>query len=325
MSLTNVTGISMAMAVWLARNEYNSGADIAPKGELISATTLLKSTRSFILGNRVPQEESTVDVLDLVPSKLGHAIHASVEDAWRNYHQAMKDLGYPQRVIDAIRINPETVEDGEIPVYLEQRYFKEIDGVIVSGQLDQLIDGQLNDTKTTSVYAYINGSKVEDYRLQMSIYRWLAPERVTSDIAMIQHMFTDWQRSMARQNPNYPQSRLVEFPVELMSLSETELWIKNKLAEIRANVNLPEPDIIRCTDKELWRSEPKYKYYADVEKAKAGGRSTKNFDNPQDAATHQAKAGKGVVITVPGQVKACGYCPAFPICTQKDDYDHEGY
>jgi len=325
MSLTNVTGISMAMAVWLARNEYNSGADIAPKGELISATTLLKSTRSFILGNRVPQEESTVDVLDLVPSKLGHAIHASVEDAWRNYHQAMKDLGYPQRVIDAIRINPETVEDGEIPVYLEQRYFKEIDGVIVSGQLDQLIDGQLNDTKTTSVYAYINGSKVEDYRLQMSIYRWLAPERVTSDIAMIQHMFTDWQRSMARQNPNYPQSRLVEFPVELMSLSETELWIKNKLAEIRANVNLPEPDIIRCTDKELWRSEPKYKYYADVEKAKAGGRSIKNFDNPQDAATHQAKAGKGVVITVPGQVKACGYCPAFPICTQKDDYDHEGY
>lgn len=325
MNLTNVTGISMAMAVWLARNEYDSGADIAPKGELISATTLLKSTRSFILGNRVPQEESTVDVLDLVPSKLGHAIHASVEDAWKNYHQAMKDLGYPQRVIDAIRINPETVEDGEIPVYLEQRYFKEIDGVIVSGQLDQLIDGQLNDTKTTSVYAYINGSKVEDYRLQMSIYRWLAPERVTSDIAMIQHMFTDWQRSMARQNPNYPQSRLVEFPVELMSLSETELWIKNKLAEIRANVNLPEPDIIRCTDKELWRSEPKYKYYADVEKAKAGGRSTKNFDNPQDAATHQAKAGKGVVITVPGQVKACGYCPAFPICTQKDDYDHEGY
>lgn len=315
----------MAMTVWLARNEYDSGADKAPKGELISATTLLKSTRSFILGNRVPAVDNIVDVLDLVPSKLGHAIHSSVEDAWKNHHQAMKDLGYPQRVIDSIRINPETVEDGEIPVYLETRCFREIDGVVVSGQLDQLIDGQLNDTKTTSVYAYINGSKKEDYILQMSIYRWLNPEKVTSDIAMIQHMFTDWQRSMAKQNPNYPQSRLIEFPVELMSLQDTENWIKNKINEIRANVNLPEPDIIRCNDKELWRTDPKYKYYSDVEKAKSGGRSTKNFDNPQEAASHQAKAGKGIVITVPGQVKACGYCPGFQICTQKDEYDHEGY
>jgi hypothetical protein len=32
------------------------------------------------------------------------------------------------------------------------------------------------------------------------------------------------------------------------------------------------------------------------------------------------KAGKGVIKTVPGEVKACEYCPAFTICKQKDSY-----
>ena len=30
--------------------------------------------------------------------------------------------------------------------------------------------------------------------------------------------------------------------------------------------------------------------------------------------------GKGVVITKPGEVKRCGYCPGFEACTQKDAY-----
>lgn len=319
--ITNTGGLSLAMAVWLATDPYTGTTADAPQGEMISATTLMKPTRQFVLSQRVPPSESQIDVLDLISARLGHAIHESVESAWLDhYDEAMTKLGYPRKLIDSIRINPEVEEEGTIPVYLEQRFYREIDGVIISGQFDQIINGELNDTKSTSVWSYMGTNKDEDYIIQGSIYRWINPTKVTSDVFKIQHVFTDWQRMMVRQNPNYPPHRVVENTFTLMSIPETERWIKSKLNEIRANINLDQSQMIRCTDKQLWKSEPTYKYYADPAKAKEGGRSTKNFDSRQEAENHRAGQGKGVVITVPGEVKACGYCPAFPICDQRKEY-----
>lgn len=316
--ITNNGGLSLAMAVWLATDPYTGITDDAPEGEMISVTTLMKPTRQFVLSQRVPPSESQLDVLDLISARLGHAIHSSVEEAWmHHYTSAMKKLGYPQRVIDSIRINPAVEEPDTIPVYLEQRSYREIDGVILSGQLDQIIHGELNDTKTTSVWSYIGTNKDEDYIIQLSCYRWLNPDKVTSDIGRIQHVFTDWQRMMSKQNPKYPPHRVVENSFQLMSLRETESWIRSKLKEIRANVNLDQNHIVRCTPKELWISDPQYKYYADA--SKTSGRSTKNFDDKAQALTHCATAGKGTVITVPGEPKACGYCAAFPICDQRKE------
>ena len=138
----------------------------------------------------------------------------------------------------------------------------------------------------------------------------------------IQHVFTDWQKIQAKTNPDYPQNRVVEFKVELMSPLETERWIEAKIREIMVNQDLPEPEVIRCSDKDLWKTDPVWKYYSNPETAKTGGRATKNFPNYPAAALHRNKQGKGVVIEVPGQVKACGYCPAFDICTQQDEYNH---
>ena len=328
--LENRAGLSLAMAVWLAHDDYTSGQDEHPGENLITATALLRPTRQIVLAPRVPDAERSADVGDRVAMRFGHAIHDSIEMAWRRgYRQAMTRLGYPRRTIDRVRINPCATaarEEGIIPVYLEQRAFRPItvDGVrvIVSGKFDQVIDGELNDTKTTSVHAWINRTKEDDYRIQGSIYRWLNPERITSDIMRVQHVFTDWQGFRARSDPDYPPGRLVEFPLTLMSLAQTEAWIARKIREILANQDLPEPEILRCTDRELWRAEPVFKYYADPEKAQAGGRSTRNFPDHAAAAAHAAKQGKGVVVTVPGRVRACGYCPAFPACSQKDAYEH---
>lgn len=325
-TLSNNSGLSMAMAVWLAHDDYSNGQEQFPGKSIISATSLLKPIRQLVLTNRVPPQDSTVDVADRIALRLGHAIHESIESVWHgDYATTMMSLGYPKKIIDNIRINPESVEDGDIPVYLERRAFRSItvDGheIIISGQLDQVFNGELNDTKTTSVYAYINRSKEEDYALQGSIYRWLNPGMITSDIMRIQHVFTDWQRSQARINPDYPQNRVIEFKVEMLPLAETEAFIKNRIREILANQGLPENEIVRCTDKELWKTDPAYKYYADPVKAAAGGRSTKNFPNYPAAATYCSNQGKGVVVTVPGQVKACGYCSGSSICTQKLEYE----
>ncbi len=316
--ITNNGGLSLAMAVWLATDPYTGTTDDAPEGEMISVTTLMKPTRQFVLSQRMPVTKSQVDVLDFISARLGHAIHSSVEEAWLNhYASAMHKLGYPKKVIEMVRINPTVEEPDTIPVYLEQRSYREIDGVILSGQLDQIIQGELNDTKTTSVWSYMRTNKDEDYIIQLSCYRWLNPDKVTSDIGRIQHVFTDWQRMMVKQNPKYPPHRVMENSFTLMSLAETERWIRSKLKEIRANVNLDQVHLIRCNSKELWVSDPQYKYYADA--SKTSGRSTKNFDDKAQALAHCSNAGKGTVITVPGEAKACGYCFASPICEQRKE------
>jgi hypothetical protein len=326
---SNVNSIGLALAVWLAHDDYDNGANQHPGQNVISATGLLKSTRSLILANRIPPQDRQADLSERISSRLGHAIHDSIEAAWRKgYREALALIGYPRQVIERVRINPEDHElDANpdiFPVYLEQRYFREIevDGqiIVISGKFDQIINGELNDTKTTSVYTWIKGSKMEDYRIQGSIYRWINPDKVTSDVMRIQHVFTDWQGAMAKRDTSYPSSRVVEAQVPLMTLGETQAWIRNKLREIISNQGRQEPDIVHCTDEELWMSEPQFKYYADPAKAAEGGRSTKNFPNMPAAAAWRNKQGKGIVITVPGEPKACRYCPAFDLCTQKDAY-----
>ena len=82
-------------------------------------------------------------------------------------------------------------------------------------------------------------------------------------------------------------------------------------------MDVPESEIPLCTDEDLWRSAPVFKYYKNPVKT---NRSTKNFDTRQEAYVRMAEdGGVGIVIEQPGQVTACKYCQAFSVCTQKDD------
>jgi hypothetical protein len=129
---------------------------------------------------------------------------------------------------------------------------------------------------------------------------------------------------MARSNATsgYPDSRVKTKDIALQTLAETDAWITAKLRLITQHMDTPEDQLPECTDEELWRSAPVYKYFSDPSKAgQPGARATKNFDDLMLARAFMAeKGGKGTVITQPGEVKACGYCPAFDGCTQKDRY-----
>ena len=313
---TNNQNIPLPLAVWLTYHEY----DFRGGKNRISATSLLKSTRQFILSSRVPLSERVNDIADFISSKMGSAFHDSIERAWENgYKEGLDALGYSQKQIDRVRINPTEPEAGTIPVHLELRGERKIGDWTVSGKFDMSIEGELYDTKSTSVYAYILGSKDQDYIKQGSIYRWIHPDILTGDHIHIQHIFTDYSKAMARQRSDYPPSKLMNYTLPLMSLDETEEFVGNKIKEIEHYFDKPEEELPFCTDKELWRSEASFKYYANPEKM---GKATKVFDTLAEANAHLAEKGKGVVLTFPGQVRACAYCPGFVKCTQKDGLNH---
>lgn len=319
MIYTNQTGLPLSVAVFLATDSYDKDTDT------VSATALLKPLRQLILTPRVSAEDASVDVLNMLKSRVGSAIHDGIEYAWKNnYKQALESLGYPKGVRESIVINPTTeqVEEGCIPVYLEQRASKVVNGIKITGKYDFIADGVIEDFKSTGTFTYVNDTKSNDYILQGSIYRWLNPDKVTSSILRIVYIFMDWNTLRAKTDPNYPKQSVMAVEYPLMSLQETENFVINKLNQFLKLKDAPEEQLPLCTDKELWRKDPVWKYYRDPNKT---ARSTKNFDSKQDAYIRLAKdGGNGLIIEKPGEVVACKYCPAFMACSQKDKLIEDG-
>lgn len=326
---TNEKNIPLALAVWLLHDNY----DYIRKDNYFSVTGLMKPIRHIIIPPRIQKEdiEVVIDLNDLVARALGNSLHDSIEKAWKeNAESALKLLGHPQSIIDRLLLNPTAEQlaavDSPLPVYLEQRAFREIEvnGVTytIGGKYDMVTEGIVNDTKSTSAWGWVFGTRDDENALQGSQYRWIdaaqpAP-KITEDFMQVNYIFTDWQKSQAKSNPKYPQSRTQHKTIPLLSLDETEAFIRSKIELIQKHKDTPEVALPFCTDEELWRSDPKYKYYSDP--AKTSGRSTKNFDSLAEANTHMSQKGKGVVITQKGEVKRCEYCDAFDGCTQKDQY-----
>jgi hypothetical protein len=321
--ITNHHKIDLPLAVWLLQDGYKSGAAEAPPGELISVTTLMKPTRQLILKRKVDQKMEEMDLSDVIASRMGHGLHDSIERAWTqgDWRGAMRKLHYPQKIIDKVRINPDpkTVKDDEIPIYLEIRGYKQFRDLIITGQLDFLIGQSYRDFKSTSTFAWTSGNKDEDYILQGSMYRWILPDLIRDDVMRIQFIFTDWVKYRTA-DPKYPQIRTPHKEFALLSLDETEDWVNGKIDHIIQNAGKDQDKMVECTKKELWQSEPEYKYYSNPETAKKGGRCQKNFSKEADALLHKQDKGKGIVVTVPGEVKACPYCPAFSVCEQRKNY-----
>lgn len=316
MNYTNTSNISLALAVFLASDDY----DYRPN--TISVTTLMRSTRQVVLSKRIKPEEAFQDISSLIPSRIGTAIHTGIEKAWasKNLRSVVKQLGYPNYVAENIVINPskEYLEENPkaIPIYQEIRSELSIDGFTVTGKFDFVGEGVVQDFKTTSVFTYIYQSKVKDFITQMSLYRLLNPTLITKPYTLIHYVFTDWSKVTAERTKGYPPSRILSQKLELMSEKDTLAFVKGKLAAIKMYKDAPEERIPLCNDEELWRKEDTWKYYANPTKM---GKSTKNFNSSSEAYKRLAEDGsKGIVVHVPGQVIACGYCSAFSMCSQKD-------
>lgn len=312
---TNRHNISLPLAVFLVTDNY----DFEAAG--LSATTLLKPIRQLILANRVPAQERVTDIYDNFKNRLGAAIHDGIENAWKKNHvNAMRLLGYSDHIIDTIKINPDpdTVTDDDICVYLEQRFSRELMGVKITGKSDIIADGGVGDYKSTSVFVFMNGVKDDDFRMQGSIYRWLAPKIITKDELTIYFILMDWNAAQARRehDKGYPQTAIIEKRFPLYSLQETEAFIRKKLIQLDMYKDAVDDDIPECTSDDLWRSEPVYKYYKNPQKI---DKSTKNFSTYQEAHQRWMDDGQvGLIKSVPGLVKACHYCPAAPICKQRE-------
>lgn len=316
---TNNSGISLSLAVWLANDEYEA----YEATNTISVTTIIKSIKQIILGMRVSPVTDPVDVQSMLASKIGVAIHNNIELAWGGeYRFLLKELGYPEQVIKRIRINPTKEnlinEPDIVPIYIEQRADKIIAGVNISGKFDFVIEGEVEDFKTTSTYTWVHKTGDKKNALQGSIYRWLNQDKITSDFVSIQYIFKDWKAGMVVQDPKYPKRAVMTDKLPLLSIADTEAYLIKKINEVKSLLEKPESAMNDCTPEDLWQKPAVFKYYKDPTKTT---RSTKNFDSQHLASLRLLKDGRvGIVKEIAGKVIACKYCNASSVCKQKDKY-----
>lgn len=316
----NNTNISLSMAVYYATDLYDHNDD----PNHISVTELIRSPKQIILGKRVPKDSVIPDLTTRIKSQAGTAMHTAIEYAWEHkYKQAMQSLGYPNKIIDRVLINPsseqlESKGPDSIPIYMERRSQKTVGGITISGKFDFVSEGRLEDFKRTAVFTYKNKSNDGQYILQGSLYKWLNQDIIIGDFIDIQYEFTDWLASMTR-GKNYPPRPQMAYKLPLMSVTEIDNWVNTRVALLVSLGKADEEDMPDCTQSELWQQDSTFKYYKNP--GKTTGRSTANFTDANEANIRLAiDGGVGIVKEFKGKAKACNYCKAFTICKQKDRY-----
>ena len=313
MQIKNDLNLHPVISVWLASNTYTGSNDETS----ISATGLLRSIRQQVLSRKCVREgnELCIDISTLMKSKTGTAIHRCIQESWEDpelRRKAVKALGWSDTRIDKIHVNPEEPISGETNIYFEQRASKEIDGWKINGEFDCVLNGTVLDFKSTSTYTFINKTKYEDYIKQLSIYRWLNPNLITSDVGVIQFIFTDWNQKDALSNPEYPQHPFELIRLPLMSLEKTEAFVKESLKNLEYySEHLDELPL--CGDHTLMIT-PIWQYFSVNNKS---NKSNKNFKSYEEALAYKlSKGNTGIIKRKAQEPKGCAYCSCRHVCNQ---------
>lgn len=269
-TLTNIHGLPQSIVDAVTNDPYVGGGDI-------STTKLIDSPRVRVLGGK-HKDEIVVDVSERVWALLGQAVHTILERA------GLRQEG----------------------VITEERLYADVDGWLVSGQVDtlHLASEKLSDYKVTTVWKR-GGS--DSWTRQLNVLRWLAHKNGhTINTLEVIGIFRDFRKSEALRDPSYPQAAIQTIAVPVWTLEETEDYVRERVAIHRAASNGID---IQCTDEERWMSPSKFALMKD-----GGKRAVRVADHAEDLG----EAGEGyTIVERKGEPKRCAmYCDVSAFCTQ---------
>jgi hypothetical protein len=211
MNITNVHGLPEALVRAVKNDSYKGGGDY-------SVTRLIDSPQMRALSKKF-SAAVVEDVSDRIWSLMGQAVHHVLE---------------------------RSAEDDAI---VEERYFMNVGDKVISGQVDRLVPSQkvIQDWKFVSTYKK-DGD--DSWTKQLNVLRILAKANgIEVDKLEIVAIFRDWQRAMAKRDPNYPQSIVRVIPVPVWTDEQAMDYINQRVA---AHSDADAGIETQCTDEERW-------------------------------------------------------------------------
>lgn len=249
-------------------------------GADFSVTELLQPPRIRVLKAR-HAHEIVEDPADRLYSLYGQLVHALLERA------NMADLS-------------------------EKRFFIDVDGVSVSGQIDtlSLADGLLSDYKFTTSWGFKTDNPPKpEWVAQLNMQAELLRQNGHEPRALqIVGLLRDWQIREAKYNQGYPQAPVVTLDIPMWTRDMVMSFIRMRISEHKlAEKSLPE-----CSGEERWAKPDQWAVMKGKRAINGGVQFT------EAAAKEVLAKNPGLSIQYrPGESVRCGsYCPVSEFCTQ---------
>ena len=275
MKITNAHGLPQVLVDAVINDSYDAGDSD------ISVTTLLQPPRKVALTKK-HNGDLTEDASDRMWALMGQAMHSILERA-----------GDAQDRI------------------IERRFYGEMEGWKISGQVDLIEKDVLSDYKFMSVWEIIYGLK-EEKAAQLNMLKWLAEgEGVFINKLQIVGMLRDWQKVKAKTDKDYPQAQIQIIDVPVWDENKTADYISQRVLMHQAATH----ELPLCTEEDRWYSGSKYAVM------KKGRKSALRLLDAQDEAEqwmadNPGKGGDSIDFR-PGENKRCAdYCSVASVCQQ---------
>ena len=136
-------------------------------------------------------------------------------------------------------------------------------------------------------------------------------------------MFTDWSKTKARLGGNYPTGRIAIKTIKLLSLEETEAYIKERLELFKTQLSKEnQNEMIDCTKEELWIKDSTFAVMKEGRKS-----AVKLFKDEEDAnlfLQSQEQTSKFSIDERKEKAKRCEYCLVRKFCEQAKRMEETG-
>jgi len=279
MIITNKHGVPEPLVTLASKEYYSKGKSDYSVTEIMSPPKIKRLREQY-------NNEVTQDVADMLWNLLGSALHV-------------------------------VMERGETEGWTkEERLFKEMDGVTISGAIDlqqETPEGVvIIDYKFTSAWAVMQ-EKVE-WQQQLNVYKWLVETVKRKKVIGLKicALVRDFNRHETKEG--YPKASIEMVDIPMWDSVTTEAYVRERLnlhRDAKVSADFGE-ELPACSDLDRWQSETIYA-------VKREGRKTaiRLFKSIEEA-TELAEKEKGYVETRLGEPKRCtgNYCGVAQWCEQ---------
>lgn len=191
----------------------------------------------------------------------------------------------------------------------EQRFFMDVLGWKVSGQIDRFENGKISDFKFVTSYKFKGDGVSIEYEQQLNCYAELL-RRNGHDVKEIEivGVLRDWSKMEAKRDANYPQKQVLLRKVPLWTSEDCVKFLESKVKSHQdAMTVLPE-----CSPEERWEKKTVYAVMKGENK-----KALKLFDTKEEAETLAYTHKDARVVTRLGESTRCEfYCGVKSFCEQ---------
>jgi len=279
MIITNKHGVPEPLVTLASKEYYSKGTSQYSVTEIMSPPKIKRLREQY-------KDQIKQDVSDMLWNLLGSALHVVMERG---------------------------VTDGWT---MEERLYKEVDGVTVSGAIDiqqETPEGVvIIDYKFTSAWAVMQ--EKEEWQQQLNVYKWLVETVKRKKVVGLKicALVRDFNRHETKEG--YPKASIEMVDIPMWDSVKTEAYVRERLnlhrdAKVSADFG---DELPACSDTDRWQSETIYA-------VKREGRKTAiRLFKTIEEANELAEKEKGYVETRLGEPKRCtgNYCGVAEWCEQ---------